>query len=198
MNENFNLNHLETLYINNDKKQIILTNTLRDISYYILELTNRKTGYFKRIPNFIIGRDGKIYEIIKPNYYTKYFNNDWLNKNSIVVSFENVGWLKNNPLNNEYINWVGDIYNGLVFKKRWRNYIYWEPYKDIQLQVAAELCSTLVEEFSIDKRCVHHNTKINDYMKYNGILTRSNISQYYTDVNPSFNFETFIKLLKYD
>ena len=40
---------------------------------------------------------------------------------------------------------------------------------------------------------LEYNTKITDFHKYEGLLTRSNYDVSFTDVSPAFNFEDFIK-----
>ena len=117
---------------------------------------------------------------------------DYINKNSIIISLENLGWLEKEPLKDQHINWIGNIYKGNIIEKKWRDYFFWHPYSDIQLTVCAELCKMLTEKFSIDKKCIGHNTKVDGVQKYNGIITRSNLDSEYTDVSPAFDFEMFI------
>ena len=45
----------------------------------------------------------------------------------------------------------------------------------------------------INKKFVGHNTKINGIEKFEGIVTRSNYFSETTDLNPSFDFEYFLK-----
>lgn len=189
-------NEFKTLGKNKNKKQIILVHTSRNFPEYLTGLRERNIGYFKRIPNFVITRNGDVHQFIEPNYYTRFFNSEKLNKNSIIVSLENLGWLEKKSIKNEYNNWINDIYNGEVYEKKWRNYIYWEPYTNEQLNTLVHLCKDLTDEFSIDKKCIGHNTKTKDFEKYDGIITRSNIHQDFTDVSPAFNFETFLKKLE--
>ena len=54
----------------------------------------------------------------------------------------------------------------------------------------------LITIFSIDKKCVGHNTKINGAERYEGILTKSNFELYNTDVSPAFDFEWFVKKIE--
>jgi hypothetical protein len=72
----------------------------------------------------------------------------------------------------------------------------WEPYTDIQMQSAAELCIKLVTEHKIEKKCIGHNTKIDNVNKLGGIVSRSNFETIYTDVSPAFNFEKFTTYIK--
>ena len=72
----------------------------------------------------------------------------------------------------------------------------WEPYTDVQMKSAAELCIKLVTEHKIDKQCIGHNTKIDNVDKLGGIVSRSNFDTIFTDVSPAFNFEKFTTYIK--
>jgi hypothetical protein len=50
--------------------------------------------------------------------------------------------------------------------------------------------------FKIEKRCIGHNTRFEGVENFEGIVTKSNFDSKYTDLSPSFNFETFKKLLE--
>lgn len=178
------------------KNQIILTHTSRNLNDYILSLKFRFNGKFQRIPHYIVDREGLVYQLIPNNEYTKFFTDENLNKNSIIVSLENYGWLEKEPLNNQYVNWIGDIYKGEVYEKKWRDYFFWHPYTKEQITSTALLCVKLSEEVSIKKNFVGHNTKINGIEKFEGVVTRSNYESDATDVSPSFNFELFTKTIE--
>jgi len=62
--------------------------------------------------------------------------------------------------------------------------------------MTAELCKHLSESLNIEKRCVGHNTRFEGVSNYEGIVSKSNYNSIYTDLNPSFNFETFTKHLE--
>ena len=119
-----------------------------------------------------------------------------VNRNSIIVMLENLGWLEKKPLSNHYINWKGSIYNEQVYEKKWRDFYFWQPYTPQQIKMSAELCKHLTETLQIEKTCVGHNTKVDGIENFEGICSRSNYGSNYTDLNPSFNFETFIKFLE--
>jgi len=178
------------------KNQIILTHTSRNLNDYILSLKFRFNGKYQRIPHYIVDREGLVYQLIPNNEYTKFFTDENLNKNSIIVSLENYGWLEKEPLNNQYVNWIGDIYKGEVYEKKWRDYFFWHPYTKEQITSTALLCVKLSEEVSIKKNFVGHNTKINGIEKFEGVVTRSNYESDATDVSPSFNFELFTKTIE--
>lgn len=178
------------------KTQIILTHTSRNLRDYFLSLKNRFNGKFYRIPHYIIDREGNVSQLLPNGAYSKFFIDEHLNKNSIVISLENFGWLEKEPLNNQYVNWIGDIYKGEVYEKKWRDYFFWHPYTKEQITTTALLCVKLFEEVSIKKNFVGHNTKINGIEKFEGVVTRSNYDSESTDVNPSFNFELFTKTIE--
>ena len=180
-----------------DKKhQIILVNTSRNIYEYLQTLKYRYNGKYKRIPNYIITRNGDILQLMGGLEYSEYFNDITMDKNSIVISFENLGWIQREPLTDYYVNWIGDIYKGEVYEKKWRDYYFWQPYTSQQVDSCAELCNILFEELSIKNNIVGHNTKINYNPRYEGVLTFSNVDKERTDVSPAFNFEQLIKKIE--
>jgi len=178
------------------KKQIILTHTGRNIENYLMSLKYRYNGKYDKIPNYIVDREGKILKLLNDNEHTKNFSNENVNRNSIVVCLENLGWVERRSLKNYHINWIGDIYKERVYEKKWRDYFFWQPYTEIQLKQTAELCKELTKKLSIKKECIGHNTKVSGVEKYEGIVTKSNFYSDTTDVSPAFNFGEFIKYLE--
>jgi N-acetyl-anhydromuramyl-L-alanine amidase AmpD len=178
------------------KHQIILTHTSRNINDYLQSLKFRFNGDFKRIPNYIITRDGKILQLLGNTEHSEYFKDPNINRNSIIISLENLGWLKKEPLTDYYINWIGDIYKGNVFEKKWRGYYFWQPYTESQIENLGLLCKGLFESLGIKTQVVEHNTKISGVEKYGGIVTKSNFSLDYTDVSPAFKFNELLKKIE--
>lgn len=178
------------------KKQIILCHTSREADEYFASLNFRHNSKFNRIPNFLVDRWGKVFQLLPETSHSNFFRDDNINRNSIIITLENLGWLEKKPLSSHYINWKGNIYNEQVYEKKWRDFFFWQPYTTNQIEMTAELCKLLTEELKINKRCIGHNTKIDGVHKFEGIVVRSNFSSNYTDLNPSFNFETFEKILE--
>jgi N-acetyl-anhydromuramyl-L-alanine amidase AmpD len=175
------------------KHQIILTHTSRNINDYLQSLKFRLNGEYKKIPNYIITREGKILQLLKNNEHSEYFSNININRNSIVVSLENLGWLQKEPLTDYYINWISDIYKGNVFERKWREHFFWQPYTEKQTESVGFLCKELLKNLKIKPQVVEHNTKINGIEKYVGIVTKSNFDTNYTDLSPAFNFNELLK-----
>lgn len=180
------------------KKQIILTHTSRDVGEYLSSLKYRLNGRFDRIPNYVISREGTILKLLPDIGHSNYFKDNNINRNAIIISLENLGWLEKEPLKDHYKNWIGNIYKGPVFDKKWRDYFIWQPYTDIQYDKLVYLCNKLTDSFKIDKKSIGHNTKFTGIEKFNGIVTKSNFSVIFTDVSPAFDFEKFNNLLNYE
>jgi N-acetyl-anhydromuramyl-L-alanine amidase AmpD len=178
------------------KKQIILCHTSREVQEYLTSLKHRYNGQYDKIPNYIITRKGEILQLLEDNTYSNYLDDEYTNKNSIIISLENLGWLEKKPLTNYYINWKGSIYNEKAYEKKWRDFFFWQPYTSIQIEMAAELCNYLSDALNINKRCIGHNTRFAGVSNYEGIVSKSNYDSSFTDLNPSFNFEEFKKYLE--
>lgn len=179
-----------------NKKQILLTHTARDLRDYINGLKYRINGNNKKLPHYIISREGKIYQILPPTTYSNYIDIKSYNKNTIIISLENLGWLRKNPLKGGYINWIGNIYKDRIYERKWRGYFFWQPYTDEQMNSLSNLIKELCVEFNIPETFIGHNVKVDKIEKFNGIATYSNYDKERTDLNPSFNFEEIIKTLK--
>ena len=178
------------------KKQIILCHTSREVNEYLTSLNFRYNGKYDKVPNFVISRDGEVIQLLPESGYSNFFNNEELDKSVVLISLENLGWLEKKPLTTDYINWKGSIYSEQVYEKKWRDFFFWHPYTEEQLNLTANLCKMLTDELKVKKRCIGHNTKIEGIERYEGVVSRSNYYSTTTDLNPSFNFETFEKILE--
>ena len=187
---------IEPFSTNKNKHQIILTHTSRNVDDYLMSITKRLGGKTKKVPNYVIGRDGEVHQLMEPHTHRSFFKDSEIDEISIIVSLENLGWLEKEPLKNSYINWIGNIYTGDVVEKKWRDYFVWQPYTTEQMESLVELCKTLMKKFKIDKKFVGHNTKVSGVERYEGITTRSNYDSKYTDLSPAFNYELFSKLIE--
>jgi N-acetyl-anhydromuramyl-L-alanine amidase AmpD len=178
------------------KTQIVLTHTARNLFDYVGSIKLRFGGNPIKLPHYLIGKDGKVLQLLDDNKNGKFLNSDRINNKCIVICLENLGWLEKQPLKNYHINWIGSIYREKVFDRKWRDYFFWDPYTDIQLEKTAELCKELSKKHDISPQCIGHNTKIKGVDSYLGIITRSNFDEFATDISPAFDFEKFLKLLE--
>ena len=178
------------------KNQIILVHTSRNANDYLNSLKYRFNGNYKKIPNYLVTREGKIIKLLDNIEHSDYFQEVNVNRNAIIISLENLGWLQKEQLRDYYVNWIGDIYKGKVYEKKWRDYFFWQPYTEEQVLSTVNLCKVLIKEMKITPNIIGHNTKINGIEKYEGIVTRSNFDTSFTDINPSFNFEEFLKQIE--
>jgi N-acetyl-anhydromuramyl-L-alanine amidase AmpD len=178
------------------KHQIILTHTSRNINDYLLSLKFRLNGKYRKIPNYIITREGKILQLLGNTEHSEYFKDPNINRNSIIISLENLGWLQKEPLTDHYINWIGDIYKGNVFERKRRDYFFWQPYTESQIENLGKLCNELFETVKIKPQIIEHNTKINGIEKFVGVITKSNFDTNFTDVSPAFKFNDLLKYIK--
>lgn len=178
---------------NKTKKQILLTHTSRTIRDYITGLKHRRNGGYKKLPHYVISREGEILQVIPPTTYSQYLETASLNKRTIIISLENLGWLKKNPLQGGYINWIGNIYKDKVYERKWRGYFFWQPYTDQQMESLTQLIVKLCEDFNIPKTAIGHNVKIDKVENFSGIATYSNYFKERTDLSPAFNFEKLVK-----
>jgi N-acetyl-anhydromuramyl-L-alanine amidase AmpD len=137
-------------------------------------------------------------QLLGDSHYSNMFEDENINRNSIIISLENLGWLEKKPLTEHYVNWIGNIYKHNVFEKKWRDYFFWQPYTTSQVEKTAELCRYVLEENSIENNFIGHNTKINGAERYEGVICRSNFDSSYTDLSPSFNFEYFSKQIEHE
>ena len=181
---------------NKRKRQIVLCHTSRKVEDYISALRNRYNGENPYLPHYIVTRDGRIINIIPPNTYSKFMEIEEVDKKVIVISFENLGWLRKNPLTSAYVNWIGNIYNEGIYERKWRGHFFWQPYTDEQMKVGGELIKKLCEEFNIPKTMIGHNVKEDGISKYEGVVTKSNYFAQRTDLSPAFEFETIEKIIK--
>ena len=173
-----------------------MVNTSRTATDYLNSLKFRYNGKYKKIPNYLITREGDIIKLLENIEHSDYFADANVNRNAIIISLENLGWLQKEQLRNYYVNWIGDIYKGNVFEKKWRDYFFWQPYTESQIISLANLCNELFKETKIKPNIIGHNTKLTGIEKYEGVVVRSNFDVSYTDVNPSFNFEEFLKKIE--
>jgi N-acetyl-anhydromuramyl-L-alanine amidase AmpD len=170
------------------KTQILLYDTQRKSDDFINKIKYRKNGKYDNIPHFLITKLGMVYSVFDTNYWSNMFDDANTDKKIIKIAIENLGWLNKNTINGLYNNWIGDPYRLEPLIKNWRNYYFWDRYNDSQMESISELCEHLCEKHNIIKQNVPSQMVYDNLRNFNGVVCKSNYSNIYTDINPSFNF----------
>lgn len=173
------------------KSQILLYDTSRRTDDFINKLKYRKCGKYDEIPHFIVTKLGTVYQLFDTNYYSNTFDEPYIDKQFIKIAVENLGWLNKNTVTGFMHNWIGDPYRCEPFFRNWRNYYFWDKYNDDQVSVISKLCEHICDLHNIPKQIVPSQGYLESAIKFNGVVCKSNFSNIYTDINPSFNFRLF-------
>ena len=184
------LNHSKRKY---KKTQILLYDTKRRIDDFVNKLKYRQNGQYEDIPHFIVTKLGHVYKVLDSEYSSVTFGIPEIDRRQIKIAIENLGWLHKNTISGYFTNWIGDPYRSEPFVRGWRDKFYWDRYPDIQMESIVELCSELCDKHEIYKKVVPSHGFIENIEKFGGIVCKSNFSNIYTDINPSFNFKTFLE-----
>lgn len=185
------LNNNQVSVSTRSKNKIVLGDTYLSIDEYFNKILNRFDGKYDKSSHFTIDRNGNIYQHFSLNYYSNYTNFNNVDNRSVFISLENINSVEvinYSDNNHTFIDWRGRVVREDVYHKCWRNNDYWIYYTKKQIAKLKELLTYLCEEMNINKQFINTNTKIKRAFNYEGIVVRSNFSQYYYDVNPSFNF----------
>ena len=178
------------------KTQIFLYDTKRRSDDFINMIKYRKNGEYDDIPHFLITKLGTIYQIFNPSYNSKTFHIPKIDTKMIKIAVENLGWLHKNTITGVLNNWIGDPYRSEPYIRNWRNYYFWDRYPDIQMESISKLCDFLCNEYEIFKQTVPSQGYMENVSNFRGIVCKSNFSNIYTDINPSFNFKVFFNNAK--
>lgn len=175
------------------KNLIVIGHTFNHDMKHVTGWLHRYHGKYKKTSAFTISTNGTIYQHFDPKYHSRYFNKTELDNKSIVILLENDGWLVKDNQKNEFYTWIGDIYSepNMIIEKRWREYSYWAPYTNEQIESTLSLCNKLCVDFDIPVMVMNHNTKIDNLIGYEGIIYRSNLEKHYTDLSPSWDCNEF-------
>ena len=171
------------------KNQIFIFDTQRKFKNYVSKLVHRYNGTYDEIPHFIIDKLGNVYQLFNTEHSSRMFDNKKIDKQQIKIAIENLGWLNKNSIGGFYSNWIGDTYAGDPYVKEWRGYYYWDQYTDSQLKSLSELVKQLCVDNEIPQNVVESQGFFINAINFNGIVCKSNFSDIYNNINPSFNFK---------
>src|ERR1044072_4051225 len=196
--ETYKLSENQYLVPETIKKQIVIGHTgTRDMKH-VVKWTTRLNGKYKKTAAFTISKGGHVFNHFDPIFSSSILDSIHQDKRSIVILLENEGWLTHDEENDEFIDWLGYIYNNPeeIIEKKWRSYQYWAPYTKEQFESTVELVKQLCDEFFIPRYAVAHNTKLDEVIDFEGILYRSNFGVNYTDLNPTWDFSLFKQMIE--
>ena len=181
-----------------DKHQIVLGNSFNEKLNHFRGWEDRLGGNYTKTSTYTIDRKGKIYQHFNPMYYSDFIGEKRVDKKIISITLENQGWLLKDLLKDRYIDWVGNIYKRKVkvIEKRWRGFLYWDPYTPSQIKSTSELINYLCQEYDIPTNCVGHNTHVGGIEIFEGITYRSNYYKEKTDLSPAWDFKKFKKRIE--
>jgi hypothetical protein len=193
-NTTFTLNHFNYVKEKTLKNKIVIGSTNSKGMNHFIGWKTRWGGNYTRTAMFTITINGEIYQHFDDTYFSNFLGIHDIDPYIISIVLENQGWLQ--PLNDvksSYITYTNTIYKGRgkIFKKRWRNREYWAPYTKKQYNSLKELVNFICEKHKIKLNVVPHNLNINEIKDFNGITYKSNYNKFYTDINPSWEFEKF-------
>lgn len=175
------------------KTQILLCDTHRRITDYIHMIKYRRNGNYDDIPHFIISKMGDVYQILNTKDYSTTFGDINLDRKIIKIAIENLGWLNKNTINGMLTNWIGDPYRNDPHIRNWRGHFFWDKYSEEQINTLILLCDELCNKHQITKQIVPSQGYFENASKFEGVVCKSNYSDIYSDINPSFNFKIFFK-----
>lgn len=180
-----------------DKSQIILAGSLRRNNLHIKRLEYKDGGNAKSYCTYTIDREGNIFQHYDPKYYSDFMDDKEIDKKSISIVLENMGMLFYDYESNKYLNWVHDeCPENLKYERKWNGHRYWEKYTEEQYIATVELSESLIKDFNIELDCLGFNVFYENTIRFEGIVTRSNYSGDYMDLNPSFDFRRFLEDLE--
>ena len=179
------------------KNKIVLIHTSRIGEDYLKSLDFRFNGKYDKKPHYVILKTGEVISLLEDSVVSNFFSNQNINEQSIVISLENLGWLSKNTLSKYYSNWIGNKVE-VVKEKKWRSKYFWDFYTQEQTESLVQLCNDICERNNIPKKFIGNNTRISGSENYNGIVTRSNFDEDYTDLSPAFNFVYLLEKFNYD
>jgi len=175
------------------KTQIFLYDTGRRFDDFMMKLRYRNNEQYDDIPHYIITKTGKIIKIFDTNHSSKTFDKPSVDNRMVKIALENLGWLNKNTITGVLHNWIGDPYRSEPYVKKWRDRYFWDPYSEEQLQSLVELTKEICKKHNIPYQTVPGQGYLSNVRKFTGIVCKSNFLNIYTDINPSFNFNTFYK-----
>jgi len=137
------------------KTQIFLYDTQRRFDDFIMKLRYRNNEKYEEIPHFIISKSGDIFKVFDTDYSSKTFGVKNIDNRQVKIALENLGWLIKNTITGALYNWIGDPYRSEPYVKRWRNYYFWDPYSEEQMNALVKITKEICK-LDLNKSCKYN------------------------------------------
>jgi hypothetical protein len=148
---------------------------------------------YNDIPHFVVTKMGVVYQTLDTDKSSTTFDDPKKDKKIIKIALENLGWLSKNTITGVLYNWIGDPYRSEPHIRNWRGHYFWDKYTDLQIESLSKLCKIICEKNDIPFQSVPSQGYLENVSNFRGIVCKSNFSNIYTDINPSFNFRNLFK-----
>ncbi|HPC09494.1 MAG TPA: N-acetylmuramoyl-L-alanine amidase [archaeon] len=187
----FSINENNYIKTKTEKKQIVISFSLRKKNYHILRLQQNEMGKSKMWNTFTIDRNGNVFQHYNDEYYTNYLIDGKNNKEIISIVLENMGGLVESP-NGEFINQLNEVCDfDSVIEKKWLSCSYWEKIPETQFNNLILLCQFLLKKHNIPSNVIEFQHYHKNIYKYIGIVFMSNYIDDFTYFNPMFDINEF-------
>jgi N-acetyl-anhydromuramyl-L-alanine amidase AmpD len=195
MNDTLRLPESNYYTENTQKTRVIIGNIpCNDLSFFE-GWKLRHNGDYKTTCHYTIDRDGVIYNHFPTEKYSSFVGIPEIDKESISIGLLNIGWIRHDVSKIRWVDWKGldvDIEPEKLIRKSWREYSYWYPYSNAQIESLINLLKQISDENIIEKLMNDNNTLLINKKEYWPISFRSNYLYYKTDVSPAFPFDKVI------
>lgn len=153
-------------------------------------LKNRDGGNCKKTPMYSIDVNGVVYNHFPDKYYSDFVEDEFRPEEAISIMLHNEGPLAFNNSKLAYATWDGKktgIDNPTNLE--WRGEFYWAPYTEAQYVSLKHLIGFLSEKHNIQEKFIDSNTLDLTSFLFSGVISRANLSTFYLDLNPTFDWE---------
>jgi len=185
-----------------NKDTILLHHTVSSNATSPYSWFNRENNKSRVGVAYIVGKDGKIYELFDPQfwaYHTGTGNRNEIDQRSVGIEIVNEGWLTKKG--DDYF-WLDGMYpyNGNIFESDnlWRGHRFYASYTQKQYEAVNFLIKRLFIRFPDIKKTFSNNLAFDKKYFYNdkGIISHVNIRKDKTDLSVAYDLSQVNNLVK--
>lgn len=192
-----------------EKTAIVLHFTVGNLRGDITQLT----GSTAVSTSYVIARNGTIYELFHPNFWSYHLGpnavggNTVQSKRAIGIEISNYGPLRrigDDLVTAYHTEKARNVYCTVqdteqYVKMEWRGYEYWATYTREQMFAIIDLLLGLTYHFDIPRRFLPERLRYettSDAASWNGILSHANYRKDKYDIGPAFDWDCIIDMVK--